>query len=85
MISCEILPAASDGALNIALEYIKGWVIAPYVSPLGPFCAHIVWSRGWYILKQKPSFLDGLSINFAEFKTIVPTQWPLCKTTKFSP
>lgn len=47
----------------------------PIVSFSGPLGAQIVWSKGLYNLKQKPSFLLGLSITLQEFSSIVPTQW----------
>lgn len=51
----------------------------PMVSPSGPLVAQMDCSRGWNNLKQKPSFLDGLSISSHVLSSTVPTQWLLCK------
>ena len=40
--------------------------------------AQIDCSKGWYSLKQNPSFLEGRSINSHVFSNIVPTQCPAC-------
>ena len=37
------------------------------------FEAHMDCSKGWYNLKQNPSFLDGLSINSQALSKTVPT------------
>jgi hypothetical protein len=47
------------------------------------FVAHIDWSRGWKILKQKPSFFEGRSINLQVLSKTVPTQWLLWNNKKY--
>ena len=65
--------------LKMQWEVGNGWTTAPMDSPSGPRAAHILWSIGWKSLKQKPSFLEGLSINSQVDRIIVPIQWLLCK------
>lgn len=75
--SSQHIPEACDGARKIEYEFGKGCTTAPMVSFSGPLGAQIDWSSGLYNLKQKPSFLLGLSITLQEFRRIVPTQWLL--------
>ena len=51
------------------------------VSPSGPLVAQMDCSSGWKSLKQKPSFLEGLSISSHVLSRTVPTQWLLCRGT----
>lgn len=53
------------------------YLVRPMVSLSGPRGAHIDCSNGWKSLKQKPSFLLGLSMTWHEVSSIVPTQWLL--------
>jgi len=47
----------------------------PIDSPCGPLVAQMLCSRGWNSLKQKPSFLEGLSISSHVLRRTVPHQW----------